>query len=87
MHYIGIDIGSTAAKVYVQGEETAWRFSLPTGWSSRETARLIEQRLGGEGIDVADKTHGDHRGGNTEGRGLGAGVFSLSGAGRTSRPR
>ncbi len=41
----------------MQGEGAAWRFSMPTGWSSRETARLIEQRLGDEEIDVADKTH------------------------------
>ena len=32
--------------------------NMPTGWSSRETARLIEQRLRDEGINVADKTHG-----------------------------
>ena len=35
MDYIGIDIGSTAAKVCVRGPH-AQQFVLPTGWSSRE---------------------------------------------------
>lgn len=55
MKYIGIDIGSTAAKVYVRREGTPMKFTLPTGWSSRETARLIEERLRDAGLDVRDK--------------------------------
>lgn len=49
MHFIGIDIGSTAAKVVVIGESVQ-RFVLPTGWSSPETARLIRERLAGDGV-------------------------------------
>ena len=38
-YYIGIDIGSTAAKVVALNEEAvAERFVLPTGWSSKEVA-------------------------------------------------
>jgi predicted CoA-substrate-specific enzyme activase len=55
MEYVGIDIGSTAAKVYAQGQDGPLRFILPTGWSSKQTARLIEARLRSEGIDVRDK--------------------------------
>lgn len=51
MNYVGIDIGSTAAKVAVLGEK-ALEFLLPTGWSSKETAGLILQRLQKEGVDV-----------------------------------
>lgn len=49
MHFIGIDIGSTAAKVVVMGEAER-RFVLPTGWSGPETARTIRQRLAADGI-------------------------------------
>lgn len=56
MNYVGIDIGSTASKVAVIGEKE-FRFVLPTGWSSKETTMLIEERLLQEGIDVhADET-------------------------------
>lgn len=52
MNYVGIDIGSTASKVVVRGEK-AQQFVMPTGWSGRETAGVIQARLREEGIDVA----------------------------------
>ena len=52
MDYIGIDIGSTAAKVVARGDHEM-AFTLPTGWSSKETARVIRERLGREGVDVS----------------------------------
>lgn len=55
MEYIGIDIGSTAAKVAVLDGEAQRCFVLPTGWSSREIARDIETRLEQAGVRVADK--------------------------------
>lgn len=55
MKYIGIDIGSTAAKVTVLQSEKSLHFVLPTGWSSREIARQIEVRLKEMGIDVQDE--------------------------------
>lgn len=56
MNYVGIDIGSTAAKVVTRGDVNL-SFVLPTGWSSRETAGIIRDRLLREGIDVlADET-------------------------------
>lgn len=51
MYYVGIDIGSTASKVAVIGEKELC-FVLPTGWSSKETALLIQQKLLEHGIDV-----------------------------------
>ena len=51
MNYVGIDIGSTASKVVVRGEK-AQQFVMPTGWSGRETAGVIQARLREEGIDV-----------------------------------
>ena len=53
MEFIGIDIGSTSAKVVALGEKET-RFVLPTGWSSLETARTIRQRLEAEGVQPAD---------------------------------
>lgn len=44
MYYIGIDIGSTAAKVIVMSEdkkEIMHSLIMPTGWSSKETAANI----------------------------------------------
>ena len=55
MHYIGIDIGSTAAKVVVRGD-TPLEFVMPTGWSSKETAGIIKARLSEKGIDVEADT-------------------------------
>lgn len=51
MYYVGIDIGSTASKTAVRGEKELM-FVLPTGWSSKETAQIIKERLLQEGIDV-----------------------------------
>ena len=53
MYFIGIDIGSTAAKTAVikEGQEPRC-FVLPTGWSSRETAETIRRRLAEEEIPV-----------------------------------
>lgn len=56
MNYIGIDIGSTAAKVAALDGDGTRCFVLPTGWSSKETARDIELRLNQAGMDVRDKT-------------------------------
>lgn len=51
MYFVGIDIGSTAAKVCVTGYKKLL-FSLPTGWSSKETANLIYKDLLEKGIDL-----------------------------------
>ena len=57
MHYIGIDIGSTAAKVSVFDEaDLILNFTMPTGWSSLETAKTIEKNLIGKGINL-DKSN------------------------------
>lgn len=51
MYYIGIDIGSTAAKVSVfRDEDLKYNFTLPTGWSSIETSKTIEEKL--ESMDI-----------------------------------
>lgn len=51
MHAIGIDIGSTAAKVAVIYEkELKDHFVIPTGWSSAETAQTILERLANQGL-------------------------------------
>jgi len=57
MKYIGVDIGSTASKVVVRGDAEA-HFVLPTGWSSKETAGIIRERLKQMQVDVdgADTT-------------------------------
>jgi len=53
MVYIGIDIGSTAAKTLVfDGAEIITFFVLPTGWSSKETASGIRAKLLEDGFDV-----------------------------------
>lgn len=52
MHYIGIDIGSTATKVSVFEDELISNFTLPTGWSSIEVSKIVEQRLLDMNIDV-----------------------------------
>ncbi len=51
MHFIGIDIGSTASKVAIRGEINDY-FVMPTGWSSKETAEIIKSKLMEKGIDV-----------------------------------
>lgn len=56
MFFVGIDIGSTAAKVAVKGKKEFF-FTMPTGWSSVEAASLIKDRLLEEEIDVlSDET-------------------------------
>lgn len=55
MNYIGIDIGSTAAKVSVFDEkELIKNFTMPTGWSSIETALTIKDQLEDNGILLKD---------------------------------
>lgn len=44
LKYIGIDIGSTASKVYIIGEIDQY-FVIPTGWNSKETAQKIKEIL------------------------------------------
>ena len=52
---LGIDIGSTASKVVARGE-TQMEFVLPTGWNSKETTRIIQERLKEHNVDVLDET-------------------------------
>lgn len=53
MNYIGIDIGSTAAKVTVFNDNALIdSYALPTGWSSLETAEAIRIRLEKGGVDL-----------------------------------
>ena len=55
MNYIGIDIGSTAAKVSVfNGDHLVHNFTMPTGWSSIETANSIRRELEKLGISVSE---------------------------------
>ena len=51
MNYVGIDIGSTASKVVVRGDNEMY-FVLPTGWSSKETTKKIREQLKQLGADV-----------------------------------
>jgi predicted CoA-substrate-specific enzyme activase len=53
MHYVGIDIGSTASKVVVLGA-TDVQFVLPTGWNCKQTAQSICEQLEARGVDVHD---------------------------------
>ena len=55
MNYVGIDIGCTASKVVARGE-TQMEFVLPTGWNSKETTRIIQERLKEHNVDVLDET-------------------------------
>ncbi|MCI6731834.1 MAG: acyl-CoA dehydratase activase [Lachnospiraceae bacterium] len=59
MNYVGIDIGSTASKVYVivEAPEGTREFYhvLPTGWNSKETAAGIRSYLNEQGVDVSDE--------------------------------
>lgn len=52
-YHIGIDIGSTCAKLAVLDGEgrLVLRFVQPTGWSSVDTAESIRQKLLDKGID------------------------------------
>lgn len=53
MCYVGIDIGSTCAKMAVLNDnrELILKSVQPTGWSSVDTAESIRQKLLSEGID------------------------------------
>ncbi|WP_313755745.1 acyl-CoA dehydratase activase [Tissierella sp.] len=53
MYYIGIDIGSTAAKVSVFNDiELMENFTMPTGWSSIETSKVIKEKLEKNNIKI-----------------------------------
>jgi len=53
MYYVGIDIGSTAAKtVVLDHQDMLNSFVMPTGWSSKETAQHIAEHLLSQGIDI-----------------------------------
>lgn len=54
MNYIGIDIGSTASKVVVLGDESQ-RFVIPTGWNSKETINKIKEMLYKNNVDIESK--------------------------------
>lgn len=55
MHYIGIDIGSTASKVSVFDQnQLLHNFVMPTGWSSVDTSNKIKNKLKEKGIDVQE---------------------------------
>jgi len=54
-YFTGIDIGSTASKVVVLDENgVVDHFVLPTGWSSKETAAEIADRLAKDGRPVGE---------------------------------
>ena len=56
-YYTGIDIGSTATKVVVWRDgAVADRFTLATGWSSKETAGEVSRRLAASGYPVTGET-------------------------------
>jgi len=51
MYGVGIDIGSTAAKVAISKDlKIVSKFVLPSGWNSRDTAKEILERLENQGI-------------------------------------
>ena len=53
MTRIGIDIGSTASKVCIIGDDDKPCFKvLPTGWNSKITAGIIKENLEERGIDI-----------------------------------
>jgi len=55
MNFIGIDIGSTAAKTVIfDGNKIIDYFTLPTGWNSKETSELIKNKIIDTGI-ILDK--------------------------------
>lgn len=54
--FLGIDIGSTAAKAVLLAEDghgVLCRFVLPTGWNSADTALAIREKLEGMGFDFS----------------------------------
>lgn len=55
-YFTGIDIGSTASKVVVLDENgIVDHFVLPTGWSSKETAAAIADRLAASGRPIGEE--------------------------------
>lgn len=55
--YLGVDIGSTAAKAVAleeDGQEIIFQTVMPTGWSSAETAQNIKERLAAAGWNIAE---------------------------------
>ena len=56
MHYVGIDVGSTATKVAVLdgGGALARTLLCPTGFSSVDAARRVRALLDEAGIDVEE---------------------------------
>ena len=56
MNYIGIDIGSTCAKLAVMNEkkEVIFQSVQPTGWSSVDTAESIRKKLEEQGIGLTE---------------------------------
>ncbi|MDR1977919.1 MAG: acyl-CoA dehydratase activase [Synergistaceae bacterium] len=52
---VGVDIGSTAAKAVVIGEDGSllYKLVLPTGWSSVGAANALREGMEREGFDVA----------------------------------
>lgn len=49
MNYVGIDLGSTAAKAVVRGDHDL-QLLMPTGWNSKETAQCIRKKLEEKGV-------------------------------------
>ena len=48
MHYIGIDIGSTATKTVIMDENKKnilYKNRIPSGWNSKETGEAVLERL------------------------------------------
>ena len=55
MYYVGIDIGSTAAKTAIfEDDKLVDTFVMPTGWSSIETANAIKDKIISKGIKIDD---------------------------------
>ena len=54
MHAIGVDIGSTSAKVAVldENKQLLHKLVMPTGWSSTETAERVRAELATLGVDA-----------------------------------
>jgi predicted CoA-substrate-specific enzyme activase len=55
VRYVGVDLGSTAAKAVVlgYGGEILYKAVIPTGWSSVGAAAALREGMEGEGIDVS----------------------------------
>ena len=56
MYYLGIDIGSTCAKTAIldENKELIHYFVVPTGWSSYEALKTIEEKLNLYSITLED---------------------------------